>query len=547
MAAALSLAAVASACGGRPAGPPKLPTLASALVPAPTVEGQAPVRGLLSSSGGPFLRDSQGRVVFLHGVNVVYKLPPYEVYPDPHAPWNFTAHDASLMGRLGFNVVRLGMTWSGLEPGTASANDPAICAPGRPHDPGQWNQSVLDAYLAKLARTVDLLGRYHIYSLLDMHQDVYNEAFDGEGAPNWAVCTDGAASFDPPGRWSLEYGTRAAGIAFHNFWTNDVVGDLQGQYDRVWAAVATYFRDNPWVVGYDPFNEPFSKSLTTVGDQQFDGQLECFYTGRDYVGEPAHGAAAITCPPQDPARGVIPTILGADPNHLVFYEPDIYGRRGYPNFVGPMDFPNLVFNVHVYCGYRSPVTGNPTDLSACAAQDARSLLARQEDRPYLASPSQPGGPAWFMSEFGATSNSALLARFTTGANQALVGWAYWAWRYYGDPTGSADEALVMSDGRLRSTARVLAETYPQAIAGVPESMSFDPSSGAFKLTYTPSRTGRAPTVVFVPTAIHYPQGYCVRASGAKVISHPGAELLRLSNLASATSVHVSLSAGQCRS
>jgi len=44
-------------------------------------------------------------VVFFHGVNVVYKHPPFEVYPDPGKAWNFSAADASLMARLGFNVV----------------------------------------------------------------------------------------------------------------------------------------------------------------------------------------------------------------------------------------------------------------------------------------------------------------------------------------------------------------------------------------------------------------------------------------------------------
>ena len=46
------------------------------------------------------------------------------------------------------------------------------------------------------------------------------------------------AQADPPGRWSQNYATVAAGVAYRHFWTNDVVGDLQGEYDRVWAAVA---------------------------------------------------------------------------------------------------------------------------------------------------------------------------------------------------------------------------------------------------------------------------------------------------------------------
>jgi endoglycosylceramidase len=521
--------------------PIALPSLGSP-IRYPTGAG---VEGQIHSPGGPFLYDQQGRVVFFHGVNAVYKHPPYELYPAPGKPWDFSATDASLMARLGFNVVRLGMTWKGLEPGSAPANDPAICRPGTPHDPGQFNQDILDTYLGKVKETVDLLGRFHIHTLLDMHQDVYNELFDGEGAPNWAVCTSGAPNTDPPGRWSQNYGTAAAGAAFDHFWTNDVVGDLQGEYDRVWAAIATYFRGDPWILGYDPFNEPFSTSLVQSGDEKFDGQLECFYTGQSFVGAASHGAPAITCPTSDPAVGVIPAIQEADPRTLVFYEPDIFSSRGSTNFVGPMNFANLVFNVHVYCGQRSGKTGNPTNIAACADQEQRSFTTRSEDRGDLGSSAQPGGPAWFLSEFGATSNPTLLDRLTTEADRSLVGWTYWSWKFYGDPTGSSAEALITSAGRLRSTASVLSRTYPQAVAGRPTSMSFNPTTGAFRLSYVANHAITAPTVVFVPTEVHYRGGYCARASGGAVVSKPGSEVLLVKNNRTGVSVTVTLASGSC--
>jgi endoglycosylceramidase len=521
-----------------------LPSLSSPIEPAPTVAGRPVVRGLLTADGGPFLRDGSGRVVFLRGVDVVYKHPPYEVYPDPGKAWNFSTADASLMARLGFNVVRLGMTWRGLEPGTEPANDAAICRLGQPGDPHQFDQRVLDGYLHRLKRTVDLLGRFHIYTILDMHQDVYNEMFEGEGAPNWAVCTDGVPSVDPPGRWSLEYATAAAGIAYDHFWDNDVVGNLQGQFDLVWAKVAAYFREDRWVLGYDPFNEPFSSSLVRVGDEHFDAQLECFYTGRAHAAEASNGAP-LSCPASVPAEGVIPTILANDPDHLIFDEPDNFARRGLPTFLGPMNFPNLVYNVHVYCGARSPVTGNPTDLAACAAQETHSLDVRAEDPHEMASPLQPGGPAWFVSEFGASSDPGLLTVVTGQANLHLVGWAYWAWKYYADPTGSASESLVMADGRLRSTARVLSQTYPEAVAGQPTSIWFDPVSGAFRLRYVPDRSVRAPTVIFVPTQMHYPDGYCARIIGGKAVSARDSELLVVRNGTRGRSVQVTVTAGHC--
>ncbi len=522
-----------------------LPSMSSPPFTAPSDSGTATVSGRIRAPGGPYLYDSEGRVVFFHGVDAVYKNAPYELYPDRGKPWNFSAADASLMARLGFNVVRLGMTWSGLEPGTAPANDPAICEDGKATNPHQFNQAVLNRYVARLTRTVDLLGRFHIYTILDMHQDVYNQMFEGEGAPRWAVCTDGVPSTDPPGRWSLEYATKAAGIAFHHFWDNNVRGDLQGQYDQVWGEVAHAFRGNPWILGYDPFNEPFSTSLIRIGDEHFDSQLECFYTGTAHLGAPSHGAPLLRCPAQDPTRGVVPTILANDPRHLIFDEPDNYASRGLPTYLGPMDLPNLVYNVHIYCGARSPVTGNPTDTAACAAQDGHSLGVRASDRPEMASAVQSKGPAWLVTEFGASSDPALLASITGAMDAQQVGWVYWAWKYYADPTGSAAESLVMANGHLRSTARVLSRSYPQAVAGTPLSFSFSPSTDQFDMAYAPNHRIHAPTLIYVPTQLHYPHGYCARTSGARVTSPRGSDLLMVANARSGRRVTVVVTPGSC--
>jgi len=83
------------------------------------------------------------------------------------------------------------MLWQGLEPGAGGPNQPAVCTPGAPANPHMYSAATVRAYLAKVAAVVDLLGRYGIYTLLDMHQDVYNSLYRGEGAPAWAVCTDG--------------------------------------------------------------------------------------------------------------------------------------------------------------------------------------------------------------------------------------------------------------------------------------------------------------------------------------------------------------------
>jgi len=507
----------------------------------------AGVPSFMTSPGGPYMYDADNRVVLLHGTNVVYKHAPYIAYPDPGEPWNFTAADAARMQSLGFNIVRLGIEWQGLEPGSGGPNQPGICTPGAPGNPHEFNLAVADRYLAHVAATVKLLSRYGISTLLDMHQDVYNENFRGEGAPDWAVCTDGVPIVAKGGRWSNNYSNPQLDTAVHHFWTNDVVGNLQGQYDLVWATVAKYFSANPWVVGYDPYNEPFSTETQTAAGSTFTGNLECFYTGKSHTGFLANGTSPLVCPSDVPNDGVIPSIQAVDHHHLIFLEPDIYWVSGgnIPSQLGPMPFQRLVFNFHVYCGDRSPVTGNPTDLLQCLQSEQTAASEQDITRLSMSSQYQSSGPAIFMSEFGATTSTALAGFDTEWAGLNQVGWTYWAWKYYDDPTGSSAEGLVLPDGDYSPIVTVLSRTYPQAVAGVASSVIFNPFTGSFNMTYTPSLSARGPTVVDVAASQHYPDGWCAAAKGGRITSKPGATHLTIQTTGHPVQVYVSVTAGAC--
>jgi len=502
------------------------------------------VHGLLSSSQGAYIYDQYGRVVILHGVNAVYKRAPYELYVDPGKPWNFTSKDAAAIARLGFNVVRLGIIWAGIEPGTLGANNPAICSNGAPSDPNQWNQAIADAYLAKVQQTVDLLGRYHIYTLLDMHEDVYSQKFGGEGAPAWAVCTNGLPITRLPGRWSNTYGSPALEAAVRNFWTNDVVGDIQGEYDRAWVAVATTFKNDPWVAGYDPINEPFTRTLEKLSPEELDVRLECFYTGTATPGKELGSTQVLSCPPADPAEGLIPTIEAVDPHHLIYREPTVFTAQGAPNYVGAMPFPNLVLNFHDYCGYRSGKTGNPSNLPACVAQEESTFIRRTAEAPLVATSYEPLGLPIFMSEFGATQSSALLRSLTSLADQYLVGWSYWSWKYYNDPTGSSAEALASPSGKLNPIADALSQPYPQAVAGTLTLIRYDSSTRAFYLNFVSNPKIPAPSLISVP-ARAYPHGYCARTSAGKVAKKGNA--VEVTNPSNIQTVEVTVIPGSCPS
>jgi len=506
------------------------------------------VSGPLQSPGGPYLYDRFGRVVTLHGVNAVYKHPPYELTLAPGKPWNFSAADAKEIAGLGFDVVRLGILWEGIEPGHGGPNNPAICTSGVPRNPHLFNKATADRYLAAVTRTVDLLGRYHVYTLLDMHQDVYSQAFRGEGAPAWAVCTDGQPIVPLPGRWSRNYHNPTLIIAEKHFWTNNVVGDLQGQFDHVWSVVAHHFADNPWVVGYDPYNEPFSTEQTHSGVRDFAVNLECFYTGRAHPATLIGSSTHLKCPVDDPRQGVVPTIEAADHHHLIFIEPDNYSVRHHlPSLLGPMNFPRLVYNFHSYCEARSPISGNPPDIQHCANQIFTSISRRLEERAQLSSKKQVGGPAWLMTEFGATHSVPLLDEVTRFADSVGLGWIYWSWKYYDDPTGSKDEALASPTGKLEPTANVLDRPYAQAIAGTPIYTSFEVTSDTLLVEYTSSPQISAPTVIAVPKARYYPDGYCASVIGGTVTSAPGATHLLVSATRAPRTVSVKIQPGTCSS
>lgn len=150
-----------------------------------------------------------------------------------------------------------------------------------------------------------------------------------------------------------------------------------------------------------------------------------------------------------------------------------------------------------------------------------------------------------LTEFGATTDAADLGRVTADANAHLAGWIYWQWLNYDDPTGSHTSGLWPPTAPTPAMLSVLSETYASAIAGTPTTMSFDPASGRFALMFRTNPRIAKPTVIVVPTTEHYPGGYCARATGARIISAPGAGYVDVSNDGRAADAVVTITPGSC--
>src|SRR5262249_28895788 len=139
----------------------------------------------------------------------------------------------------GFDTVRLGLIYKGVEP-----------------QPGNYDS----AYLSQISDTEHVLAQHGIFSLLDFHQDLYNERFGGEGWPDWAVQDDGLPALPNVGFPGNYLVMLALNRAFDHFWANDPgpggVG-LQDRYDAALGHVAATIGGGDHVLGYDLLNEPW--------------------------------------------------------------------------------------------------------------------------------------------------------------------------------------------------------------------------------------------------------------------------------------------------
>jgi endoglycosylceramidase len=461
---------------------------------------------------GRWITDTAGRVTVLHGLNMVYKRPPYA--PDAVG---FGDDDAAFLASEGYNTVRVGLIYKAVEP-----------------SPGVYD----DAYLARIEGTVNALGRHGIVSLLDFHQDLYNERFQGEGWPDWAVQDDGLPN-QPQNGFPANYLTMPAlQRAFDHFWANDPgpggVG-LQDRYAAAWRHVAERFGSNPYVLGYDLLNEPWPGSAwqqcaTPTGCPEFDGRMSLFV-----------------------AR-VLAAVRTADPESLVWYEPNVLFNNGADTQLADFGDAHAGMSFHVYCLVANE-GGSGGYSDACRTSD--DLVLSNADKRAAAT-----GDALLMTEWGATDDRDALLGPLALADEHMTSWQEWHYCGCDDPTttGSGDKQAIVLDpakpptgSNLKtSTLDVVTRPFPQAVSGTPVGWSFDPESAAKKFAFSFATTRAddpkrsfgpgAVTEVALPRRV-YPKGYAANVRGAAILSKPGARLLRVAACRTARKVSVEVVAG----
>ncbi|WP_456788373.1 glycoside hydrolase family 5 protein [Cellulomonas sp. P5_C5] len=395
--------------------------------------------------GLPVIGDVTGRQVVLRGVNLNQLIDYHLRDPEVPATQPPTDDDFAGMAALGFNVVRLGMSWSRLEPTR-----------------GELDEDYLDQVRAAVASAEE----HGLYTVLDLHQDAWGNALarpdqqcDGgtspttgwDGAPGWATITDGTLHCQFLARDLAP----AVATAFGNFYTDR--DGIQSALVATWAKVAGEFADDPAVAGYDLLNEPGIGAVppTTSG----------LLLGRYY-----DAALSAIRDAETAADGF---------HHLAFFEPSVLWSGLAFDVTPPPGFTDdrqLVFAPHPYS--ESITMDQGFGLTIASIERNLTVSARA---------AASYGAALWLGEWGWFGDPAVdgakVDRFVAAQNRLGLGGAFWVWRQgCGSPETGSD---ATSSGNLVSVdcatgelspppegfAAPLSRAYPRAFPGRLDSLA----------------------------------------------------------------------------
>ncbi len=406
--------------------------------------------------------DAQGRIAYFRGVNVSGNA---KVAPD-HLP--FQPSETQWWDYLkawGFNLVRFTVFWEGIEPVK-----------------GHFDR----VYLGKVKRLLEEAGKRGIYVMVDMHQDLYSRWLHGDGAPAWAVWEAGACPY-----FNFSFGGQFWGLAnvlspavvrcFTNFWRSD---DLKLHYKSALVEVARQLKDNPYVLGYDVYNEPNPGGNVNTNGEYENGLLAPLY------------------------QDVLSEIRKVDPDSLGFVEPDSIDMHSSKFTEGTFKMDRLVYAPHNY-----DFISNTLRFQILPSDQ----IYRQNHASDVAKARQLGMPLW-IGEFGAPwgmnpagTHDRMLDDMYRVLESGFTSNALWdysvrdvaAWN-------EEDYSLIDQNGRPRGLVEAV-RPWVRRLAGSPVSQSFDKNTKVYSLEFT-GVTGPQPTVVYVPEAEQYPGGFKVGLS-----------------------------------
>jgi endoglycosylceramidase len=406
----------------------------------------------LHAVGGADARivDAEGRQVLLRGVNLSALGDYYLPNPAHPAPVPLQPDDFSDIAAQGFDVVRLLVHWSALEP-TRDAID--------------------TTYLQRIRDAVADAKANNLYVVIDMHQDAWGKyvasppgtvcspgttpAVGWDGAPQWATLFDPGPTNENTCRGDSREDSDAVRAAWDNFYAD--ADGIMSELVELWRLLGAEFADEPAVAGYDLLNEP---NLGSDGDNAVLRLGEYYDRAIDAIRDGERSADGFS--------------------HMAIFETTVVGS------VVPYDFTdddNIVFSGH---NYGDSITPLPMD----AVFNYFGFQAEQYDAPLWI-----GEYGWFDDP---PANETNVARYAATEDQMVLGSAWWQWiQACGDPhsigtEGGMPPPLLIHYKANRCPGDVdlgpvpewsaLTRAYPRAAPGVIRSLASDRTAGTMTIT-----------------------------------------------------------------
>ena len=452
-------------------------------------------------AGLPQVLDSAGRVVLLRGVNVngledywadsaTPLALPYPTSPSAYVGGACPARNPAVesmavcaldfpqLQAMGYDSIRLGVSWSLLEP-----------RPG----------NIDSTYIDRIAQVVGWARAAGLYVIIDMHQDAWSKYVytpqgqlcpppfktvggfhESDGAPAWAsTATTPTCALN---------GTRELDTAvqenFQKLWSDlpgpDGTG-LQEHYAAVMLALASRFHADPTVAGYEVINEP-SPGLMAP-DIMDATELFPFYAK------------------------VVSTVTTAIPDfrQLFFIEPDITRDITDRSFLlAPWSvfssFPNVVYSPHVYTRIFTPDQAlNQPGLDPLFPLDGGYKSAVQDA-------ANVGLPLW-VGEFGndVPDDPVILRAHYGYSDGDTIGNSLWVWKADQRANFSVYHGPFGAGAPFPSRVKFSSRAYPLFTAGALQGVEYNPDSGAFQVRATLGSSvscgaRSSATIVFVPAS-----------------------------------------------
>jgi len=441
--------------------------------------------GKLCVQDGVF-RDQNGNVVILRGINLAgtSKTPPFLPLPAAFAPppnSNHETRDFDFLGNsdlspiarmpgLGFNVIRLIFVWEAYEPVEGQRNP---------------------AYIAMLRAIISRAWQYHIYTVVDFHQDAFARTLAqgcGEGFPRWTIPRT-IGPLDTPDNsvacadWMM---IAAKDSRVHAAFSALYHSDLRRKYLQVANDLVSQLCGEPGVIGFDPLNEPFSDP-----------------TG---WGPPVDGSSGGALPTERELASLYQSVAGLEAvrrtRPILFLEPNLIVDTGLTtNLPKPQGYSQVAYAPHYYDPQTTAkwlnkfIAPGPTTAALQRMQKIAGLWNAPLFIGEFGAAIDTGNAQGYMNtlhdEFNRTLASAAQWSFTPGWTAGLKdGW-------------NGEDLSIVAPVQTRSRL-FRPRPYPQQTAGVPKSLQVTYPKGdtslAYTMTYTwqPQQTTTNTTVFFLP-------------------------------------------------